>query len=227
MAQQQENRLSRYCDHLHLLIVQKQSTYIRDFKPPKIESFTLPKTTTFISYDITSIYTNIKFAEWLRMLYWTLPDQIYLILFDFLWRYILENNYFEWNWKYYKQVIDAVMGTRPSPEINDIPMNDISEEIIFISSMLTKHFITVDLGWQVHFSKSSAEIRDFFHIGNSCHKMLKFASEISDTSITFLGTTVYKGIKFSGLQIRYICSNIKPTNNFQYVHRQSAHIPSV
>ena len=56
---------------------------------------------------------------------------------------------------------------------------------------------------------------------------MRFTYETSHTSVNFLDTTVYKGTRFTDNQRLDICSYIKPTNSFQYLHRQSAHSPSV
>lgn len=77
------------------------------------------------------------------------------------------------------------------------------------------------------FNGSPDEIKEFFDIGNSCHKYLRFTYELSHTSVNFLDTTIYKGIRFSDSQRLDIRSYIKPTNSFQYLHRQSAHSSSV
>lgn len=79
----------------------------------------------------------------------------------------------------------------------------------------------------ISFDGSKKEILNFPVISNNCHKHLKFTFEISQTSVDFLHTTVYKGLKFINCQKFDIKSFIKPTNNFQYLQRNSAHNASV
>ena len=47
------------------------------------------------------------------------------------------------------------------------------------------------------FNGSPDEIEEFFDIGNSCHKYLRFTYELSHTSVNFLDMTIYKGTRFS------------------------------
>ena len=56
---------------------------------------------------------------------------------------------------------------------------------------------------------------------------LDFACSISESEITFLDTTIYKGERFMGSRILDNKSYIKTTNNFQYLHRSSSHPKSV
>lgn len=77
------------------------------------------------------------------------------------------------------------------------------------------------------FNGSPDEIKEFFDIGNSCHKYLRFTYELSHTSVNFLDTTIYKETIFSDSQRLDIRSYIYSTNSFQYLHRQSAHSSSV
>ena len=77
------------------------------------------------------------------------------------------------------------------------------------------------------FDGSQDENKEFFDIGNSCHKYMRFTFITSHTSANFLDTTVYKGTRFSNSQRLDIRSFIKPTNSFQYPPRQSVHSRSV
>jgi hypothetical protein len=91
------------------------------------------------------------------------------------------------------------MGARPSPEITDICMKDITDEATLKFEHADKiiyHGRFRDDGF-ISFSGSPDEIKDFFDIGNSCHKYLRFTYEISHTNVNFLDTTVYKGTRFS------------------------------
>lgn len=59
------------------------------------------------------------------------------------------------------------------------------------------------------------------------HKHLQFTFEVAPSSENFHDTTVYKGLRFQTFNKLDIKSFILPTNNFQYLHRQSVHSPSV
>ena len=233
-------KIGAYCDYFLIPIVQKQSTYIKDTTDfiNKIESLQLPTDALLITYDVTSMYTNMEFEELLNAVKHAYtnanksnldiqhPDVGDLI---FLLRCVLENNYFEFDGKYYKQIIGCSMGAIPSPEISDMRMYEITRYIesqFQYSNKILFHGRFRDDGFII-FDGSKEEILKFFDISNNCHRHLKFTFEISQTSVDFLDTTVYKGLRFSKCQKLDIKSFIKPTNNFQYLHRNSAHNASV
>lgn len=143
-----------YCDYFLIPIVQKQSTYIKDTTDfiNKIESLQLPTDALLITYDVTSMYTNMEFEELLNAVKHAYtnanksnldiqhPDVGDLI---FLLRCVLENNYFEFDGKYYKQIIGCRMGAIPSPEISDMRMYEITR---YIESQFqySKYYFTED-----------------------------------------------------------------------------------
>lgn len=108
-------KIGAFCDYFLIPIVQKQLTYIKgttDFIN-KIETLELPANVLPITYDVTSMYTNMEFDELINAVYETYkcatkpqsdipyPDAEDLI---FLLKCILEI-YFEFNGKCYKQII--------------------------------------------------------------------------------------------------------------------------
>ena len=154
------------------------------------------------------------------------PDAEDLI---FLLRCILDNNYFEFNNKVYKQTIGASMGQISSPHTCDIRMFEITNFITNhykYNNKILYHGRYRDDGF-ILFDGNREEMEEFFYIGNSVHELLKFTYQISDTNMVFLDTEVYKGQRFTESGVLDIKSYLKPTNNFQYLHRQSAHSPSV
>lgn len=233
-------KIGQYCDYFLVPIVQKQSTYIKDTTDfiTKIESLTLPTNALLITYDVTSMYTNMEFNELLSSVNeaYTQANKTQLDIpypnpedLIFLLKCVLENNYFEFDGKYYKQIIGASMGAVPSPEICDIRMYQITQHIMAKfrhASKIVFHGRYRDDGFII-FNGTQSEIEEFFNIGNHCHKHLRFTFEISTSAVNFLDTTVYKGPKFQNHNKLDIKSFIKPTNNFQYLHRQSAHSPAV
>ena len=77
------------------------------------------------------------------------------------------------------------------------------------------------------FNGTREQITELFEHGNSLHNLLKFTYEISEQELTFLDVSIYKGKRFQKSNILDVKSYIKPTNNFQYLHRESAHPTSV
>ncbi|KAK3109108.1 hypothetical protein FSP39_023246 [Pinctada imbricata] len=233
-------KIGAYCDHFLLPIVKKQLTYIKDTTDfiVKLESLRPPPEVLFVTYDITSMYTNMEFDELITAVkeayqnadkpvadipYPKVSDFVFLI------KTILENNYFEFNGKYYKQTIGCAMGSTVSPEVSDIRMYQITHMIMNQFEHANKvlfHGRYRDDGFMI-FNGTRDEILKFFEIGNSCHRYLKFTYEISGETANFLDTTVYKGRLFQTEGKLDIKSYIKPTNNFQYLQRNSAHCQSV
>jgi hypothetical protein len=55
------------------------------------------------------------------------------------------------------------------------------------------------------------------------HPTIKFTYEHSDTELTFLDVTVYKGPQFNDTGLLDVKTHIKPTNKQLYIHRTSYH----
>lgn len=232
--------IGAYCDYFLIPIVRKQSTYIKDTTDfiNKIESQEFPPDVQLITYDVTSMYTNMEFDELLSAVHdaynnankneYCIPHPDVKDLL-FLLKCVLDNNYFEFDGKYYKQIIGCSMGAVPSPELSDIRMYQITQLIVSKFKHAKKilfHGRFRDDGFIV-FDGTENEMMEFFDIGNSCHKHLKFTFEIAHNSVTFLDTLVFKGQRFLTQNKLDLKSYIKPTNNFQYLHRDSAHNPAV
>ena len=60
---------------------------------------------------------------------------------------------------------------------------------------------------------------------NTVHHSIRFTHEHSETEITFLDITLYKGTRFQQNGILDIKTHIKPTNKQLYVHATSYHPP--
>lgn len=232
--------ISKFIDYFLVPIVKKQDSYIRDSGDfiNQIEALHPNRNCFLVSFDCTSMYTNLQFNE-LRLAvekaYGEATQGDYLVKLPHtetivtLLSLVLENNYFEFNGKFYKQIIGASMGSKCSGEICDIRAFEVLNEIL--RKFTHRHKIAFigryrDDFFLVYQGKEN-EIHDFFNLANTHHQLLKFTYEISDTEMTFLDTTVYKGTRFKNNGILDIKSYIKPTNTHQYLDRSSMHNPSV
>ena len=56
---------------------------------------------------------------------------------------------------------------------------------------------------------------------------IKFTAEISEQEITFLDTSVYKGLRFNTVAILDVKTHFKPTETFQDTEFASCHPPGV
>lgn len=228
--------LGRYLDYFLKPIVKTQLTYIRDTTDliKLIENLPLPKDVKLVAYDITSLYTNLPFDDILEALRETLPhhegidndiarptnDQLLEIT-----KLILTKNEFEFNDKFYKQIVGAPQGAVPSPEICDIAIyrhiNSILDRFQHGDKILLhKRFRDDGL---ILFNGTTSEIESLFTLANSAHDLLKFTYDICDTEISFLDISIYKDQRFNDSNILDIKSYPKPTETFQYLARDSAH----
>ena len=233
-------RISQYVDHFLIPIVKTQSTYIRDSSDfiVKIEKLRPRAECIMVSYDVTSLYTNMQFKELLTAVskaYSEFNKGEFKIpsppTEDLLWllQTILENNVFEFNSKRYKQIIGCAMGSKCSPEVCDIRMYEVTSEILNkfpFQQNIVYHGRYRDDGFIIYQGEMD-EIHQFFQIANSHHPLLKFTYEISDKEMNFLDITLFKGERFELKGILDVKTFIKPTNTFQYLERNSAHSPSV
>ncbi|XP_061192295.1 uncharacterized protein LOC133200524 [Saccostrea echinata] len=125
-------RISQYVDYFLTPIVQTLSTYIRDSSDfiLKVEQLRPHAKCLLVSYDVTSLYTNMHFEELItavQMAYTNFNKAEYIIPAPpttdlcFLLRLVLENNIFEFNSALYKQTIGCAMGSKCSPST---PLHD-------------------------------------------------------------------------------------------------------
>ena len=74
---------------------------------------------------------------------------------------------------------------------------------------------------------SPDKIESFVKNANNFHSTIKFTAKMSETDITFLDTTVYKGVRFHKESILDVQTHYKPTETFQYTNLYSCHPPGV
>lgn len=233
-------RVSQFIDYFLLPLVKRQNSYIRDSGDfiNKIEALKPDGNCLLVSFDCTSMYTNMEFDELIQSVqraYNNVSQNDYSINIPScetivsLVSFVLKNNYFEFNDRYFVQTIGASMGSKCSPELCDIRAFEVINEII--NSYAQSHKIRFygryrDDGFMI-FHSSVQEVVDFFELANAHHPLLKFTYDISETEMIFLDTVVYKGHRFRDNGILDIKHYTKPTNTFQYLHRSSMHNPTV
>ena len=69
----------------------------------------------------------------------------------------------------------------------------------------------------------AGEVKTFVDFANSFHPTIKFTYELSSSKAVFLDTEVFKGPRFSTLNILDIRTHFKPTETFQYTHFSTCH----
>ena len=228
--------IGHFIDYFLVPLVKKQETYLRDTTDfiNKIEATSIHKNHIMVTYDVTSMYTNIPFEELLLSVTRALehiqsadyeiqiPKKESLI---FLLEILLRNNEFHFNGIKYKQILGASMGAVPSPEICDLRMYDILHSIIHKSKLSHKiitHFRYRDDGFMI-FDASTDEIHNFFSFANEEHEYLKFTYNVDLEKAIFLDTIVHKGDRFKATGILDLETFFKPTDTYLYLHHSSAH----
>ena len=228
--------IGHYIDHFLIPIVLEQHTYIKDTTAfiNLIESIRPKKDCLLVTYDVTNMFTNCPINELLSAVekaYTEFDKNKYDIKSPptedliFLLRTILENNVFEFNDDLYIQKIGTAIGSVPSPEICDILMFDIIEEITNRFSHKQNILYSGryrDDGFIIYHG-SSKEIHSFFDIANSFHRFVKFTFNVSSTTADFLDVHIFKGNRFSEQNVLDIKTYFKPTNSFLYLQRNSCH----
>ena len=120
-------------------------------------------------------------------------------------------------------------GAPMSPSLADLRMFEIISNILELfpySNNIIHLSVYRDDGF-ILFNGSKQDLETFFQIANNIHPLLKFTHEMSSDSIQFLDITIFKGERFRVNQILDVKLYRKPTENFQYLERTSAHPSSV
>jgi len=221
-------KISHFIDkHLNPL-VPKARSYIKDTTDfiNKIENITdLPDLFYLVTLDVTSLYTNIPNFEGVvsvarclakhRPKYNVSNSSILELL-----RLVLKCNNFDFNGQHYLQIGGTAMGTRVAPSYANIFMTNLEENLLEKAAHKPhtyKRFIDdIFLIW-IYSLKSLEEFIDYL---NNAHTTIKFTSEISEDSISFLDTTVYRITGTNKLGVRLFT---KDTDTHAYLTYTSSH----
>lgn len=172
----------------------------------------IPETTDpnslLVTFDVTSLYTNIPHDFGLQAIKFWIEKHPELIPRDFSpdfildsIQFILENNTFHFDGDFYKQIKGTAMGTKMAPTYSILAMGYF-EEILYqkvekeldqkISEHL-KHF------WKrylddcfIFWEESEKDLHEFHSFLNTLNPNIQFTMEFSDCSISFLDIMVFK-----------------------------------
>lgn len=231
--------MGRFLDFILLPFVKRQETYLSDTSDfiRHIELTKVREQDILVTYDITSLYTNLSFSEIENSIRKVLTEnaeneaiQYEIKVPQTEWvlkmiHLILSLNEFTFNRNSYRQIIGASMGAVASPEICDITINNHIETILKSFEFTNKivfHKRMRDDGIIIY-RGNPAEIKQLFHMANTHHELIKFTFEINKESIVFLDTVIYKGERYKRENILDIKCHTKNTEKFQYLHRNSNH----
>ena len=118
------------------------------------------------------------------------------------------------------------MDTKMAPAYANLFMGKLKEKLNELGKpniILWKRFIDdIFIIW----SGSESEFTTYMTTINQIPRTIKFTYELSETELTFLDVTLYKGERFNQNHILDIQTHIKPTNKQLYVHATSYHPPT-
>ena len=233
-------RISEYVDHFLQPFVIEQRTYLKDTSDfiRKVENIRIPKDALLITLDYESMYTNIVHEEAIEAVRKTLTNHSKHQIVGGLLRPSIESfcklielavkcNNFKFNGKDYYQCRGVAMGHRASPAICDIVIFYLEEHILSLADGKIFEWLRFrDDVFAIYIGKEH-EAATFLDMANQIHPTLKFKYEISHTCGTFLDTIVFKGKRFEKENILDFKPYVKPSEKFQYIHRQSSHPKAV
>ena len=120
----------------------------------------------------------------------------------------------------------VAMGHRASLEIADIVIYYLEERILVQAGDNLFEWLRFRDDVFALYTESEAEARRFLDAANKMHPTLKFEYEISEET-EFLDTTVFKGSRTGLENVLDFKPYTKPSEKFQYIHRQSAYPKAV
>ena len=147
---------------------------------------------------------------------------------DFIQVFVFtRNHHLKFNGENYYQCRGVAMGHKASPAICDIVIYYLEERILALAEdKIFKWLRFRDDVFAIYIGEIE-KARYFLKKANEMHSTLKFKYEISHTQGVFLDTVVFKGKRFESENILDFKPYVKPTEKFQYIHRQSSHPKSV
>jgi peptide-methionine (R)-S-oxide reductase len=221
-------RISEFADFFLKPLVQNTKSFVRDTTDfiNKIEAIqAVPPNCLLCTVDVTSLYTNIPNDEGILACKNildkyrtgdTIPsnENIALVL-----EHVLNMNNFDFNSKHYLQVGGTAMGTRVAPSFANIFMADFEEKYVYTYHTQPKIWLRYIDDIFMIWDHDKAELEAFLNHLNQCHHSIKFTSEISEETISFLDTSVH----IDSERKLYTDLYCKPTDSHNYLLYSSSH----
>ena len=229
------HRLSNFIDILLKPYISKVSSYIKD-----TSDFLnyLPNTTheetILVSFDVTNLYSNITHELGIEAItYWInkhpelLPDRTPREFIIEGVRFILDNNFFNFNNTHYKQIKGTAMGTKVAPTYATLVLGFF--EIMLYEKIEQEFGIQfrqyIKNNWKrflddcfILWTKNEENLAKFHAILNSINLDLSFTIEQNKEKIPFLDVLVELKEGKLSTDIFY-----KPTDTKQYLTYKSCH----
>ena len=213
-------------------LVQRLPSFIKDSMEfiKLVTTTSIPQNSTLVSIDVSSLYTNIPHRDGIEACIHALnndqnPDPLrppVEILTEML-NIVLKNNVIEFNGDFFLQLQGTAMGTKMAPAYANLFMGSIEPRLqtLGLDKIHTWKRYIDDIF--VIWLGSNEELTTFISKINQVHPTIKFTYEHSDSELTFLDVTVYKGPQFKETGLLDVKTHIKPTNKQLYIHKKSYH----
>ena len=222
-------RIAEYLDFYLNPLSTKHPSYVKDTYDfiDMVKKIQIPVNSFFFSMDVDALYTNIDIQSGLNSVQKIFqkypdpnrPDEELLQLLDIN----LRRNDFVFNEKYYLQIKGTAMGKKFAPAYANIFMANWEEEVFAKCQKKPMHYLRyLDDIWGI-WTGSRDEFEQFVAILNSHDTSIKLKYEISQESITFLDTTVYKGPGFADNNQLDIKVYFKKTDTHALLFKTSFH----
>jgi hypothetical protein len=201
-------------------------SYIKDTTDfiRKIESIKIPKNSILVSFDVSSLYTNIPNDEGVRAAARSMlkhkPEYADIRTVIKLLKEVLTKNNFSFNGKDYLQVGGTAMGTKLAPSYANIFMGDLEENLLLNAEKEPYLWLRFIDDIFVIWTHGLDELLKFEKYINEFHPTIKFTMEHSTESLVFLDTKVKKGPSDENLIVELYT---KPTDTHNYLLFTSSH----
>jgi hypothetical protein len=205
-------------------VVRAIPSYLQDTTDflAKLAKLDLPDHFLLATIDVSSLYTNIPVEEGIEAVATAFMSSTFATttpqLLNFL-KLVLNNNEFEFDGKYFKQVKGCAMGTPCAPNFANIFMHDLETKLLAQAPGHTpliwwRYIDDIFIIW-LH---TEQEFDEFLQYINGFHPSIKFTAEVSLTSVDFLDVHVTRTTQ--GLTTSVFS---KPTDAHLYLHYTSNH----
>lgn len=220
---------AEYLDYYLNPISIKHPAYVKDtyYFIEIVKSLRIPSEFSFFSMDVDNLYTNIPIEAGINCVEKAFkkhpdpkrPDEELIELL----RINLTRNDFMFNDNFYLQVKGTAMGKKFAPAYANIFMAYWEEEALAKCKKKPAYYLRyLDDIWGI-WTGSGEEFQEFVAILNSHDSSIKLKTQISENSIDFLDTTVFKGPDFAKTNKLDIKVYFKSTDTHALLHRNSFH----
>lgn len=220
---------AEYLDHYLNPISVRHPAFVKDTYHfiEIVKSLRIPSEFYFFSMDVDNLYTNIPIEAGVNCVEKVFkkypdpkrPDEELIELL----KINLTRNDFMFNDKFYLQVKGTAMGKKFAPAYANIFMANWEDEALSKCKKKPACYLRyLDDIWGI-WTGSREEFREFVDVLNSHDSSIKLKTEISEASIDFLDTTVFKGPDFSKNNKLDVKVYFKSTDTHALLHRDSFH----